>query len=520
MATRCVRGLRMMILALSVVWLGLCHGAQAEEKEGDALGGSGNSFHLGGYVRGWTSFNLQNIPETPANDRWKPSMVRGSLLLDADATTGSAKWKAIARLDREYKTDYLKDLEALRVTTGTQGGDHANIMDNYNKGELREFYVDLNPTDRLSLRLGKQQIVWGESDFFHAMDMVHGYDLSWRLFFEGENEEWRKPLILLAARYQVPDLKGQIHGYIRPGWDRCKDIGNTYDIAGGRWFFQPYRGFDLTALTEKDCSHPDGDYQDVTGGIRWSAEAGPVNYSLAYIKTFSPDPVANSAFAPFMKTPTGPVFDLIHPKIDMVGATVSGYSPNLDSVLSAEVAFTKDQPFNVGQGPLLAPTNGAAAGLGLGGVKKKNVLTTMLRADKNLHFEKLLGTNRPSLSSVQIFDTWVLNHKDSDDLVRLFAYGSPLKEHSTILTAWTVLNYKGDTINPGLAVGFDLTNGGGFLIPSVDFQFGDKWRLKVEADLFWAKDKATFVFDPNPNVQLFGYFANNNQLVARLTRQF
>ncbi|MBI2312614.1 MAG: LysR family transcriptional regulator [Betaproteobacteria bacterium] len=520
MAKRCGHRLRMSATGLALAALGLgWQGVYAAEKEA-GIGGAEENFHLGGYARGWVSMNLQDIPETAGDDRYKPSMIRGSVLLDADLKTGPAKWKAIARLDREYKTSYLKDLEALRATTGTLGGDDPNIMDNYNQAELREAYVDFNPTDRLSIRLGKQQIVWGESDFFHAMDLVHGYDLSWRLFFEGENEEWRKPLVLMSARLQVPEAKGQIHGYIRPGLDPCKDIGNTYDIRGGRWFFQPYRGFDLTAFTAKDCEHPDGDYRDVTGGIRWSAEAGPVNYSVAYLRTFSADPVANSAFAPFLKAPAGPVFDLIHPKIDVLGATVSGYSAGLDAVLSAEAAYIKDQPFNVGQGPLLAPTQGAAAGLGLGGIKKKNVLSTMLRADKNLHFERVLGTNRPSLSSVQLFDTWVLNHKDSDDLVRLFAYGSPLKEHSTILTAWTVLNYKGDTINPGLAVGFDLTNGGGFLIPSVDFVFGDKWRLKVEADIFWRKGAASVPFDPNPNVQLFGYFANNSQLVARLTRLF
>jgi len=144
----------------------------------------------------------------------------------------------------------------------------------------------------------------------------------------------------------------------------------------------------------------------------------------------------------------------------------------------------------------------------------------MLRADKNLHFENLLGTNRPSFSSVQIFDTWIMGHKDSEDLVRLFAYGSPLTEHSTILTAFTVLNYKGDTINPGIAVGVDLNHGGGFLIPSIDLALGDKWRAKAEADIFWTSGSGKTLFDPNPGVQLFGYFANNSQLTFRLTRQF
>jgi hypothetical protein len=47
---------------------------------------------------------------------------------------------------------------------------------------------------------------------------------------------------------------------------------------------------------------------------------------------------------------------------------VSGYSAALDTVFSAEIAYTKDQPYNVGTGALTTPTLGAAAGLGLGGI--------------------------------------------------------------------------------------------------------------------------------------------------------
>lgn len=493
--------------------------AFAEEDVTAAL--SENSYHLGGYVRGWTSFNLRDMPETPGNDKWKPSMIRGSLLLDFDAKTGPVKWKAVARADREVKTGFLKDLEGLRATNGTTHGESNNILDNYNNADFRELWAEFNANDNVSFRLGKQQIVWGESDFFHAMDVVHGYDMSWRLFLEGENEEWRKPLWLLATKIQVPEMKGQIHAYVRPGWDRCKDIGNTYDIRGGRWFFQPYRGYDLSAITDNDCHHPDGNINDATGGIRWSGELGAVNYSLAYVKTFAADPVANSADKPYMKMPSGSNFDLIHPKIDVYGATVSGYTPAIDSVLSAEVAYTKDQPYNIGTGTSGSPNVPGNIGNGFGGIMKKNTLTTMVRADKNINFQDLLGTNRPSFSSLQLFDTMVLDYKDSDDLARLFAYGSKLQKHSTILTAFTVLNFKSDTINPSFAIGADLTNGGGFFIPAVDFVLGDNWRAKVEADLFWASKASTKLFDTNvPGTQLMGYFKNNDQLVVRLTRQF
>lgn len=158
--------------------------------------------------------------------------------------------------------------------------------------------------------------------------------------------------------------------------------------------------------------------------------------------------------------------------------------------------------------------------MGLGGIKRKDTVKVMLRADKNINFQDLLGTTRPSFSSVQLFNTWIPGLKQSDDLVRLFAYGSPLSKNNPILTMFTVLNYRSDTINPAVAVGFDLKHGGGFLIPSVDLVLGDAWRAKVEADIFWNRNRSDQLFDPNPSVQLFGYFNKSNQLTFRLTRQF
>jgi len=496
-------------------------GSAAMAAEAEA-GGSGDfSFALSGYARGWASMNLEDQPELEAvgkDSKGKLSMLRGSVLLDADAKTGPIKWKAITRLEAEYKTRYLKDLEQLRSTNGTAGG--KSITENYNNFDVREFWAETNLGERTTVKFGRQQLVWGESDFFHAMDLVHGYDLSWRLFFEGENEEWRKPLILLSTKIRVPEANGMLAAYVRPGWDRCDDIGNSYDIAGGRWFFQPYRGFDLTQVTTKNCDHKEGDQDDLTGGVRWSGEAFDMSYSIAYLTTFSADPVASSVFNPYKGVPVrGAVFDRIHPKVDVLGVTLSGYSDTLDAVVSAEMAFTKDQPFNVGSGAF-NPANPANPGIGLAGVKLKNTLTTMLRFDKNLRLEGLLGTTRPSFSSIQLFNTQVLRFDQDDDLVRLFAYGSKLKEHNTILTAFTVLNYANDQINPGLAVGFDLTNGGGFAIPSVAMTLDDKWVAKVEADIFWDGGRSNKTQFSGEKSQLFGYFSKASQLVFRLTRQF
>ncbi|MCW0217672.1 MAG: hypothetical protein OJI67_05045, partial [Prosthecobacter sp.] len=441
-------------LAVAAVLAGLgMPVANAAGLEGTWMGRDDFTWALSGYVRAWASMNLEDQPELSrvGKDSFgKLSMLRGSLLLDLDVKTGPVKWKAIGRLDREYKTNYLSDLEELRATNGTTGSNRS-ITENYNDAQIRELWAEIPIGDRVTVKFGKQQLVWGESDFFQAMDLVHGYDYSWRLFFEGENEEWRKPLILLSTKIRIPEANGMLAAYVRPGWDRCEDIGNTYDINGGRWFFQPYRGFDLSAVTDKNCDHKDGDMDDATYGIRWSGEAYGLNYSVAYLTTFAADPVASSTAFPHQGVPaTGGVFDRIHPKIDVLGVTVSGYSESLDAVLSAEVAFTKDQPYNVGTGGFNQgnPAIGGGIGIGLAGIKKKDTLRTMLRIDKDLNFQDLLGTSRPSFSSVQLFNTQVLSYDGREDLTRLFAFGTPLNEHSTILTMFTGLNYKNDTINP------------------------------------------------------------------------
>lgn len=521
------QALRVKRIAAVVAGLGLFAGAGhavAQESDNDWF-----SYSLGGYLRGWASLNLQDQPEfktghaidsrISSSTAGKLSMLRGSLKLDLDVRTGPVKWKAIGRVDREIKTDYLTDLERLRATNGTTGGDDKSILDNYNAIDLREIWAEVPIGDRMTVKIGKQQLVWGESDFFHAMDVVNGYDLSWRLFFEGDNEEWRKPLMLVSTKIRVPEANGMLAAYVRPGLDRCQDIGTTFDIKGGRWFVQPYRGYDLSAITNKDCHHPEGNENDVTYGVRWSGEALDLSYSFAYLKTFAADPVANSAFVPYGgKAPTGPVFDLIHPKIDVFGMTVSGYSQTIDSVLTAEVAYTKDQPYNVGSGNNLTPGAGPI-GLGLGGIKLKDTITTMLRVDKNLSFENLLGTTRPSFSSVQLFNTYIVNFDRDEDLVRLFAFGTPMTRNNAILTALTVLNYRNDTINPSFAVGFDLTHGGGFAIPAVGFTLSDKWTAKVEADLFWTRESNKEQFS-NQRSNLFGYFGSASQFVVSVTRQF
>lgn len=489
----------------------LANPALAEEAPDDG----GPRFHLGGYLRTAASFNLQNAPETSQNDRGKLSMARATLLLDADAEAGPFRIKGVARAARELQTDYLRQLER-RVEAGTPGGPGSNMMDFlYNETELREFHVEFNPTERVQLRLGKQQVVWGETDFFRAMDVVHGFDYRWRAFLEPENEELRKPLILANMIVQVPEAAGSMQFLFRPGWDRKQDIGNTLDLAGGRWRPQPYRGVDTLSATGYDPRHPEGDARDKTWGARWSGRAGPLNYSLAYLQTFNPDPVLNSAFVPYKKAPAGILGDWINPRNTLFGATVSGYAQPIDAVLSTELVYTKDAAFNVGS---QSPMPGVLPE-GLGGILRRDTFTSMFRMDKNFDLRNTLGTSKLSMFSVQFFNTRILDFDSKDDIVMNVGYGTRKKKDSAILTGLLGMSYDGDRINPQLAAGWDVSYGGAFVIPSLDVVMGDAWRLKVEADLFFG-GKPRRPGDLESATSMMGYFRDNNQLYLRLTRQF
>ena len=75
---------------------------------------------------------------------------------------------------------------------------------------------------------------------------------------------------------------------------------------------------------------------------------------------------------------------------------------------------------------------------------EREILRSMFGLDTNLRLENILGTCNASMLSMQIFDTYILDHKGSDEIVN--AFGTREKEHTTWATAIFTLPYRSDTI--------------------------------------------------------------------------
>ncbi len=586
----------------------------------------GVEFDYGGYLREHVSLNLRDAPELKAvsgSGLYSPfaplgggvdsvdgggqlSMARTTLQLRGTLDLEPFTVVAIGRSVREGHTNFERRLQntakanPLRVidgvvpagglagmsflSTASPGGPVpgalgpvvANgslfgfggkaFLNDYDEDELRELYVKFSAGSRFNFKLGKQQVVWGETDFFRAMDIIHGYDMRWRGFLELENEELRKPLILGNVEIAVPELNGTFQLVYRPGWDAGEDVSNSLAFEGGRWASQPTRGFDILAIAPYNYHHKIGDVKDANYGFRWSGEFGQVGYSLNYYRGLMNDPVVLrnpriggagglGAFEGGFAQPA----EIVFPKVETFGVTFNAYSGVIDSVIRGEVAYNPNLPYNTGTstfvdlgafglgyddrvsgldpvpgaviggfGPDNAVLLGAPTGMlslalpGLGKIKEKDTIKIMLGVDKEVDLTRLLGTVRPSLVSLQVFDTWIPNYKGSDDIVELFGYGAKRRPHTTYITSALTLNYRYDRLNPSLAVAIDAGNFDAFIIPAVDMRIGDNWRIRAEADLFLPKHSKqdNVGGEIEKDTRLFGTLARHDQLALRITYQF
>lgn len=483
----------------------------------------GGGWRVSGWARLYLSFNLEDVRETEEDDAWDMSMNRQSLFLDLNGPTGPLRWTGRFRFTNEFLTDYEERLEDL---TASIPGNRADFEDEYEEIDARELFFDWNVSDRVSLRLGRQQVVWGETDFFHATDVIHGFDLRWRKFLVPENEDVRKPLVLVNAIVNFPETNGELQLVVRPGVDEDEWVGNSIPAFGGRWSNSSGKGFNFVSeeqggVAALNFDHREGDTDDAHYGLRWSQVVwlgnNELNYALNYYHGqggFYQDPT-------LILDPLNPVngnpLQFIFPETDTVGASVSGYIAGIDSVYRLEVAYTPDRPMSTFN-PMAVPELGGA--LLPFQLLEKDAWNFVIGLDTNLRMQNLLGTSGPSLLSLQLFD-WYIPGIDSSDAIIRFDGSGFFEKHTAIATVILSNPFMADRLNFTVVGLADLTEGGGMIIPSVQYDYGKHWRIKMEADLAFGGGKTETIggFPPD-EATLFGALRDDNQLLFRLTYQF
>ncbi len=122
-----------------------------------------------------------------------------------------------------------------------QNGLYSSINSSGREGKawdntLREAYIDLSLRDLpLSFRLGRQQVIWGESDQFRLMDIINPLDLTWH-YQQEDFEKLRVPLWLVKGIWDMGDVGPITNAFTEVVWNPGDFYpGALYDFLPAPW---------------------------------------------------------------------------------------------------------------------------------------------------------------------------------------------------------------------------------------------------------------------------------------------
>ena len=182
----------LLVLAVVVAALGVATGsARATQKFGPLeISGNLQSTQL---VRHPDPSQFQFIQQRNTGRvrvDWEWMQRRGKWLdrFDLSDLVESSRLSLLYRGVYDSVYDYTPDMKTTRTFQGERVDPRFNDVRDYDRSQrdalkfenvLREAYVDIKFKGNFSMRAGRQQIIWGESDGFRLLDRANSLDLSW-----------------------------------------------------------------------------------------------------------------------------------------------------------------------------------------------------------------------------------------------------------------------------------------------------------------------------------------------------
>jgi hypothetical protein len=318
------------------------------------------------------------------------------------------------------------------------------------------------------LRLGRQNVSWGETDIFQLLDRINPLDNTYGGAFEDLSDR-RIPIWMARMSYNVgnvgPISSFTLEGFWNPGFLDQK-------VAPASPFGTPYSFPAPPPQVATRTIEPEDDMEGSRAGIRWlGVIADNFNVQFAHYRTILDNTSARLVLDPDFT----PVFEFKYETVQITGGALNFFEPHLDAVFRTEVAWHWEEPVFIPE--VSAPV--LFGNFVSGEVPEKDVLRFMVAMEKNFWFRPL---NRTSMFNMnfQYFGEYYPNY---DERMRLPAPHFPdgafvtVKEYEHKFTLYAYTYYKQGTINPDLAFVWD-PRGAYLVIPTVTFIY-EPWRLKL-----------------------------------------
>ncbi len=240
----------------------------------------------------------------------------------------------------------------------------------YNEADLRELYLDLDATDWLNFRIGRQQVSWGETGSYQMLDVINPINSTWHLSIFESFDDIRVPLWIAKSLVDVPFLQGSLETVWVPCLDKPENLVTTPLTFVGAWGLPLPPENDYVSdlkIEKKTLIYPDNDLSDSRIGVRWKGVLGNFTYSFIYYYThmLSP-PIPVAAEQDKQADPDGyhraEIF-LEFPRQNIYGFTLDyAFQSPVSLVARIEAKFEPDRTFPVNS--YLTPGTSPSGGKG------------------------------------------------------------------------------------------------------------------------------------------------------------
>jgi hypothetical protein len=162
-------------------------------------------------------------------------------------------------------------------------GPPAHYMEHIQREEwLRDLYLDYNKGPWF-LRLGKQQVAWGQADGITILDRVNPFDL--REFWLPDMEDIRIPLWMANINYS-PKLNSNLQLLFVPEFEESQAAP-----PGSPFVFRSYAVFNQFMKAQMAAGRkwdinleaPGQNFRNAEWGLQWSDRIGGMDYTLNYL---------------------------------------------------------------------------------------------------------------------------------------------------------------------------------------------------------------------------------------------
>ncbi|MGE3392592.1 MAG: DUF1302 family protein [Gammaproteobacteria bacterium] len=473
---------------------------------------------------------------------------------------------------------------------------------------FRELYVDATVGDWW-FRVGKQQIVWGKTDFFRLQDIINPVDFGQHFFFDSF-EDIRIPQWIASAQWKFGDMGPTTDNAIQFIWnfDQFEPVGlgnpgapwghpfakekstfaafNTFfsvepclgpaslglvnqpgtgitagDICGSQGPNDPRKpsGFGQPVGLSAE-NRPEWDPENFEGGARWEFRIGELHMALSAYSAFNDIPVfrfntvnvnQSGAFGGLATNGNlgGPNDTLIFGLAEMRasgnadgvgnipvrvmdpqdalnsiangGGTLAPLAQRALAEDNAALFWTNSAPFFSILGGLTQLEYQRSQTLGLSFDYFESFTGTVFRVESSVTLDELvnntrkanwvdesdvmrwsIGIDRPTwikwlnkdrtfFLSMQLFDTWYINHEGDKHT------GFYVDEHNFITTFFFIANYFRDKVTPlGFLVWEEASNSwvAGF---NTEWKIDNHWSIKGGLHTIWGGNE-NFRHDSGP----------------------